>query len=68
MNTSLQNIITSEKTSLRDDDIRLLFRPRQFPSFKLTEFKKKDELMKKERFHYFIKILEKWNQRVADRD
>ena len=68
MNTSLQNIITSEKTSLRDDDIRLRFRQRQFPSFELAEFKKKDELMMKERFQYFVKILEKWNQRVADRD
>ena len=34
----------------------------------LAEFKKKDELMMKERFQYFVKILEKWNQRVADRD
>jgi hypothetical protein len=33
MNTSLQNIITLEKSSLREDDIRLLFRARQFPTF-----------------------------------
>jgi hypothetical protein len=33
MNTSLQNIITRENTSLHDSELKLLFRGKDYPCF-----------------------------------
>ena len=62
MNTSLQNIITRQNTSLHDSELKLLFQSRDYPRFELADFYKNAELMKKEPFLFFLRLLEKWNR------
>jgi hypothetical protein len=65
MNTSLQNIISRQNTSLHDSEVKLLFQARDYPRFELSDFYKNGDLMKKEQFLFFLRLLEKWNEEVG---
>ena len=62
--TSLQHIINLNKSSLRDNEVNLLFGTVEYPCFELKELKG-HELMFHQSFSRFVSILEGWNKKAV---
>lgn len=66
--TSLQSIINHNCSTLPANDLNNLFATKQYPRFELDSFRLNNEMVKREQFLFFLKILERWNESVANED
>ncbi len=68
MSTSLQNIVAGGDQYGLDADVRELFRPGNYPQFRLDEFYSHPLHHQSEQFNFFMNILEEWNRKVEQEE